>query len=63
MTNVEKTKIAQLVGKLRASHDELGRLFESKPQEALRLLDRARDELFDLVTAYEDALDRTSKRA
>ncbi len=62
MTNVEKTRIAQLVGKLRASHDELGRLIESK-QEALRLLDRARDELSDLVTAYEDALDRTSKRA
>jgi hypothetical protein len=60
MTKKDEKKIERLVGKLRSSHDELTHLIESDPNAALRLLDKARDQLFDLVTAYDTVLRKMS---
>ena len=45
--------IEQKVVALRRTHDELQHLIESDPKAALRVLDKARNELFELVEAYE----------
>jgi hypothetical protein len=61
MTNADTEKIERCVRALRASHDELGLLIESDPKAALELLDRARNQLYDLVSAFGDTLPATVK--
>ena len=61
MTKTDKKKIEQRVVNLRASHDELGHLIESGPKAALRVLDKARDQLYDLVATYDDILKKMSR--
>jgi hypothetical protein len=61
MTKADEKKIERLVGKLRGSHDELTHLIESDPKAALRLLDKARDQLYDLVSAYDTVVKKMSR--
>ena len=61
MTKVDEKKIERLVGKLRGSHDELTHLIEADPKAALRLLDKARDQLYDLVAAYDSVVKKISR--
>lgn len=61
MTKADEEKIDRLVGKLRSSQDELTHLIKSDPEAALRLLDKARDQLYDLVSAYDAVLKKMSR--
>jgi hypothetical protein len=57
MIEADEKKLEQLVLKLRATHDEIGRLIESDPNAALQLLENARNELYELVDAYGTILE------
>lgn len=50
------------VSKLRASHDEIEHLIKSDPNAALKLLDIARDQLYQLVCAYDDVIKSVSAK-
>ena len=63
MTKADEKKIERLVGKLRASHDQLTHLIKSDPEAALKLLDKSRDQLYDLVDAYGTVLEKVSRSA
>jgi hypothetical protein len=63
MKKADEKKIELLVGKLRGSHDQLTHLIQSDPEAALKLLDKARDQLYDLVAAYDDVLQSALGRA
>jgi hypothetical protein len=57
---IDEKKIEERVGKLRASHDELTHLIKSDPDAALKLIDKARGQLYELVSAYDDMLQSKS---
>jgi len=61
MTKADRQKLERFVGKLRQSHDQLGPLIESKPKAALRLLEKMRDQLYDVVTAYDAVIQKSSR--
>jgi hypothetical protein len=63
MTKVHRQKLERLVGKLRQSHDRLGALIECKPKAALRLLEKMRDQLYDVVTTYDAVIQKLSRDA
>ena len=56
MTEEETKNIERLVGALRHTHDELGRQIGSDDTAARRLLEKARDQLFQVVSAYDGLL-------
>jgi hypothetical protein len=62
MTEADEKKLEQLVLKLRATHDEIGRLIKSDPNAALELLENARYDLYKLVDAYGTILEITKAR-
>jgi hypothetical protein len=51
-------RLADRIGILRSTHDELGHLIESDPKAAIKLLDKARDQLFEISGAYDEMLKR-----
>jgi hypothetical protein len=53
MTKADRQKLERLVGKLRRSHDHLEPLIESKPKAVLRMAEKMRDQLYDVVSAYD----------
>jgi hypothetical protein len=61
MTKANEKKIERLVGKLRSSHDQLTHLIKSDPEAALKLLDKARDQLYAVVAAYDTVLKKMSR--
>jgi hypothetical protein len=63
MTKADRQRLERLVGNLRQSHDRLGPLIESKPKAALRLVERMRDQLYDVVTAYDAVIEKLSRDA
>jgi hypothetical protein len=63
MTKADEKKIERLVLKLRASHDQLTHLIKSDPEAALDLLEKARNQLYDLVDAYGTVVEKVSRSA